>query len=91
MFNEIEQIRSGLLFDLKDIAEDKGNRKLITDYFGKDKKTFTRDEVHLICKVAIERISNKIDNKLSMYLYNEAKALKDVIDRIDSPSSDDDC
>jgi hypothetical protein len=85
VYNQIDTIRRELHHDIFVIENDP---KLVSKFFGKHGKIFTEEEVLVICKYITNQIGTNIDNKLNDYLYDEAKILKEVIERMDGMHCD---
>jgi hypothetical protein len=78
MFSEIEDIRKEIAQNISDICTD--DDKQLKKYFAGFKK-ITRTDAEDAVKYFLGKVRDDIDSRLSGYLYNEARALKDIIDR----------
>jgi hypothetical protein len=88
MFADIEQIRTEINDEIDEIIDGKDRSESIKRYIGK--KNQTPAEVESLIKYFLTKVKDKVNDKLTNYLYNEARVLKDTIDRVDGHDCDDD-
>lgn len=88
-FSEIDGIRREINSSLIELQCSESVRKYFGDHSKKNEKV-TRDVAEGAVKFFLEKVRGDIDARITMYLYEEAHALKDAVARIDQYNEEED-